>query len=203
MCDVKPFAIEGVRTVLSRSDDLRLAGSVSSLDAAFEFVRGLSPAVTLIDKLMGIVAISDWLRRVADSGSETAAVIWGSAMTESEAMRFLQAGARGVLRSTSEPQTLLLCLRAVIDGQTWLEDRIFTETAVPSPLQLTRREQQVAELVQRGLGNRDIAHTLGIQTGTVKVHVKHILGKAGVKKRYFLVENIKLRSFKKSALGGV
>jgi two-component system nitrate/nitrite response regulator NarL len=193
MCDAKPFAIEGVRAVLSRSDDLRFAGSVSSLEAAFEFVRGLSPAVVLIDELMGIAAISEWLRRVADSGYETAAVIWGSRMSKSEAVRVLQAGARGVLRSTSEPQTLLMCLRAVLVGRTWLEDGIFREETVYPSSHLTRREEQVAELVRQGLRNRDIAYTLGIQIGTVKVHVKHILGKAGVKRRCSLVGNGSVR----------
>jgi DNA-binding NarL/FixJ family response regulator len=41
-------------------------------------------------------------------------------------------------------------------------------------------------LVERGLRNRDIAKQLGIQTGTVKIHLKHIFEKTGVKGRYGL-----------------
>jgi DNA-binding CsgD family transcriptional regulator/tetratricopeptide (TPR) repeat protein len=42
---------------------------------------------------------------------------------------------------------------------------------------LTRREQEVAALVARGLTNRQIAETLVIAEGTAGVHVDHILSK--------------------------
>jgi DNA-binding NarL/FixJ family response regulator len=189
VCDTQPVVIEGVRGLLGRCDDLRFAGSVSSLDAAFELIRGLHPAAVVVDKLMGMPAISEWLRRVTALGAKTAPVVWGSAIAESEALRLLQAGARGVLRRTSEPQTLLMCLRSVTVGQTWLEDGIFGDAeklSSPRHSHLTPREQEVAELVEKGLRNRDIARNLGIQTGTVKIHLKHIFEKTGVRGRYGL-----------------
>jgi two-component system, NarL family, nitrate/nitrite response regulator NarL len=189
VCDTQPVVIEGVRGLLGRCDDLRFAGSVSSLDAAFELIRGLNPAAVVIDKSMGMPAISEWLRRVAAAGAKTAPVVWAGAITESEALRLLQAGARGVLRRTSEPQTLLMCLRSVTVGQTWLEDGIFGDAeklSGPRHSHLTPREQEVAELVEKGLRNRDIARNLGIQTGTVKIHLKHIFEKTGVRGRYGL-----------------
>ena len=41
---------------------------------------------------------------------------------------------------------------------------------VRSDPQLTTREQDVARLVASGLSNKAIAHRLGLQEGTVKVH---------------------------------
>jgi two-component system nitrate/nitrite response regulator NarL len=195
VCDTQPVAIEGVRGLLSRCDDLRFVGAVASLEAAFELTRGLNPAAIVIDKSFGIAAITDWLHRFAASeeGSpKPAAVIWGSGINESEALRFLQAGARGVLRRTSEPETLLTCLRSVTSGNTWLEDGIFADAERPPHQrrsQLTPRETEVAGLVEQGLRNRDIAHNLGIRTGTVKIHLKHIFEKTGVRGRYGLALN--------------
>jgi two-component system nitrate/nitrite response regulator NarL len=196
VCDTQPVAIEGVRGLLGRCDDLRFAGAVASLEAAFELTRGLNPAAIVIDKSFGTAAITDWLHRFAasgeTSGSRAAAVIWGSGINESEALRFLQAGARGVLRRTSEPETLLVCLRSVTSGNTWLEDGIFADSErLPHQRhsQLTPREIEVAGLVEQGLRNRDIAHNLGIQTGTVKIHLKHIFEKTGVRGRYGLALN--------------
>ena len=51
---------------------------------------------------------------------------------------------------------------------------------------LTFREQQVAELVEHGLKNKEIARSLGICPGTVKIHLKHIFEKTGVRGRYGL-----------------
>jgi DNA-binding NarL/FixJ family response regulator len=104
-------------------------------------------------------------------------------------LRFLQAGARGVVRRTSEAEVLVTCLRSVTSGQTWLEDGIFGDMErMPNPRrsQLTPRELEVADLVEKGLRNRDIARNLGIQTGTVKIHLKHIFEKTGVRGRYGL-----------------
>jgi DNA-binding NarL/FixJ family response regulator len=52
--------------------------------------------------------------------------------------------------------------------------------------ELTPREQQVMELVEHGLKNREIARQLGIRPGTVKIHLKHIFEKTGVRGRYGL-----------------
>jgi len=51
---------------------------------------------------------------------------------------------------------------------------------------LTARELQVMELVERGLKNKDIGVELGIRTGTVKIHLKHIFEKTGIRGRYGL-----------------
>jgi two-component system nitrate/nitrite response regulator NarL len=192
VCDTQPVAIEGVRGLLSRCEDLRFAGSVSSLEAAFELMKALSPAAVVVDKSLGTVAIGEWLRRLTASGVNCAPVIWGVGINESEALRLLQAGARGVLRRTSEPELLVTCLRSVASGNTWLEDGIFGDTEKlnnPRRSQLTPREHEVAEQVEKGLRNRDIARNLGIQTGTVKIHLKHIFEKTGVRGRYGLALN--------------
>jgi DNA-binding NarL/FixJ family response regulator len=192
VCDTQPVAVEGVRGLLSRCDDLKFAGTVSSLEAAFELARGLNPAAIVVDKSFGTAAITDWLHRFGASGAKAAPVIWGLGINEAEALRFLQAGARGVLRRTSEPETLVTCLRAVTTGNTWLEDGIFGDTErTPHPRrsQLTPREVEIADLVEKGLRNRDIARNLGIQTGTVKIHLKHIFEKTGVRGRYGLALN--------------
>ena len=48
---------------------------------------------------------------------------------------------------------------------------------------ISRREREVLDLVVQGLTNREIANALFISEATVKVHVRHILGKLGVKTR--------------------
>jgi non-specific serine/threonine protein kinase len=52
---------------------------------------------------------------------------------------------------------------------------------------LTAREQEVAKLVARGLGNRAIAADLVTSEATVEVHVKRILSKLGFDSRTKIV----------------
>lgn len=194
VCDTQPVAIEGVRGLLERSPGLRFLGAVSTLDAAFELARTMAPSAIVIDKALGSQAVTEWLRQLGNSPSAaaTAAVVWGVGITEWEALRLLQDGARGVLRRTSEPETLITCLQVVTSGSSWIEDGIFTDAEKllgPRRSPLTPRELEVALEVQKGLRNRDIAVNLGIRTGTVKIHLKHIFEKTGVHGRYGLALN--------------
>jgi DNA-binding NarL/FixJ family response regulator len=45
---------------------------------------------------------------------------------------------------------------------------------------LTRREQEVLTLIVGGQSNKEIAETLQISLGTVKLHTSHLLAKLGV-----------------------
>ena len=189
ICDSQPVAIEGLRWLLDNSGDLRFAGAVCSLERALELVQALRPAAVIVDTALGLPAVMDFLRQLAIAGGPTVPVVWGAGINEPEALRLLQAGARGILRRTAESDSMLTCLRTVTSGSTWMEDGIFGDASVatqPRRSHLTAREMQVAELVERGLRNRDIARTLGIQTGTVKIHLKHIFEKTGVRGRYGL-----------------
>jgi two-component system nitrate/nitrite response regulator NarL len=189
ICDTEPVAIEGIRSLLITCEDLHLAAADSSLLGAMEIVREHAPAVLILDKSFGIHAIMDCLKRLRGSGCNVAPVIWGVNLTEGEALRMLQAGALGVVRKTATTDALLECLRAVAGGNTWMEEGVLQEPehAVRGTRStLTARELQVVELVEQGMKNRDIAASLGIRPGTVKIHLKHIFEKTGIRGRYGL-----------------
>ena len=57
-------------------------------------------------------------------------------------------------------------------------------TGGPSPSKgLTRREEEILELLGRGLSNRQIGHTLFISDKTASVHVSNLLRKLGASSR--------------------
>jgi DNA-binding NarL/FixJ family response regulator len=192
ICDTQPVTAEGVRTLLTGVADLKFLETTDSLKQAAELVRREDPDVLILDKAFGIQAILDWLnelRQQAGGAPRTGFVIWGVSVTEAEALRFLQAGARGILRKTAGVQAVLACLRTVAQGRSWMEDCVFRDSSRSDRYprsELTAREQQVLELVEQGFKNKEIAQELGIRPGTVKIHLKHIFEKTGVRGRYGL-----------------
>jgi DNA-binding NarL/FixJ family response regulator len=189
VCDTEPVAIEGIRALLDSLQGFRMAAAESSLPEGMDAVRRLQPDLLLVDKAFGIHAVMDWLKNIRQNGAATVAVVWGTALSEAEALRFLQAGAAGVIRKTAPISSLLQCLRTVVSGSTWMESTLFQEkdrTTRNGRTALTARELQVMELVERGMKNKDIALALGIRTGTVKIHLKHIFEKTGIRGRYGL-----------------
>ncbi len=188
VCDTQPLAIEGLRAVIAGTQGLKFAGAMATLAGTLDLVRGINPSVTILDRAFGAGAVVDALERLRCT-SETAVIVWGVGMSNADALRMVQSGAKGVVRKTSDTQKVLDCIRAVSAGETWMEDTILYESersVSSSRSSLTAREHQVAELVEKGLKNKDIAHNLGIQTGTVKIHLKHIFEKTGCRGRYGL-----------------
>jgi two-component system nitrate/nitrite response regulator NarL len=181
------MTIEGLESLLRQTEDLEAVGSSTSLFSGLELVRKQIPSIVVIDKAFGVPAIMDWLANLRSTG--TSAVVWGVSMNEAEALRMMQAGAQGVMRKTADPSTVLSCLRTVATGATWMEDTLLGEgdkTIRRFRSNLTPREHQVVELVEQGLKNKDIALSMGIRPGTVKIHLKHIFEKTGIRGRYGL-----------------
>jgi DNA-binding CsgD family transcriptional regulator len=52
-----------------------------------------------------------------------------------------------------------------------------------TPVRLSRRDVQLALLVSRGRINKEIAFTLGITEGTVKIYMSHLFAKLGLSNR--------------------
>ena len=65
-----------------------------------------------------------------------------------------------------------------------------TRPAVDPDWQLSERETEVLELLQRGLSNKDIGGQLFISPNTVKTHLRSIFDKAGVQSRFELIARI-------------
>jgi DNA-binding NarL/FixJ family response regulator len=211
VCDTQPVTAEGIHTMLDGCRDLQFGRGTDSLGQASEILRQEQPAVFMVDKAFGMQHILEWLSGLRSSGpvdltARSGIVIWGASVSEPEALRFLQAGARGILRKTAGIPSVLACLRTVAAGRSWMEDSVFHESGRGDRYphsELTAREQQVLGLVEQGFKNKEIAIDLGIRPGTVKIHLKHIFEKTGVRGRYGLALNgIRERRLTASAAGG-
>lgn len=192
ICETQPVTAEGLRGLLDASDDLQFAETLDSLEDAHGLLSRSAPNVIVIDKAFGMQSILDWLSATRQRSLATAPVVWGVSVTEAEALRFLQAGARGIVRKSANPSLVLSCLRTVATGRSWMEDTVLKDSVRRDRYprsELTSREQQVLELVEQGCKNKDIANELGIRPGTVKIHLKHIFEKTGVRGRYGLALN--------------
>jgi two-component system, NarL family, nitrate/nitrite response regulator NarL len=189
ICDTEPVVVEGVKTLLHEEGMPRLVADETTVAGGMEAVSLLRPSVVLIDRAFGLQLVIEWSGRIRDSYHETAAIVWGCSFSEVEGLRFVQAGASGVMRKTAPLDLVRTCIRTVAAGGTWLEDALRHEqerSLRKVRSNLTSRELEVMELVEQGFKNKDIAGRLGICTGTVKIHLKHIFEKTGIRGRYGL-----------------
>lgn len=94
--------------------------------------------------------------------------------------RAVDVGIRGYVLQDCSTDELSDAVRCVAEGRRYLSPQVAEQLldsltyAVP-----TARELEVLRLIARGMSNRDIGRHLGIREGTVKTHVKALLGKLG------------------------
>ena len=192
VCETQPVTAEGLRVIINKDGELEFRFAVSSWSEAVLALRSRPPDILMLDKGFGAQAIQSWIEEIRQAAIATAIVVWGNTISESEALRLLQYGVKGIIRKSAPPATVLACLRSVSSGATWMEETLFREDSGRDRYprsELTSREQQVLELVEQGLKNREIARELGIRPGTVKIHLKHIFEKTGVRGRIGLAIN--------------
>lgn len=85
----------------------------------------------------------------------------------------------------SSPRTVLSgALRLILDGGVFVPPAALDAPATKTPsAALTPRQREVAQLLARGLTNKEIASALGIQPLTAKTHVEAILSALDVTNR--------------------
>jgi two-component system nitrate/nitrite response regulator NarL len=192
VCDTQPISAEGLRILLAGAGDLEFLASLNSLENAMQLMTLQRPDIVIVDKGFGMRIVLDWIHDLKLADAAPAVTVWGVSMTEAEALRLLQAGAKGIVRKTAGLDNILSCLRTVASGRSWMEDCVFRDASRPERYprsELTPREHQVLEMVEQGFKNKEIALELGIRPGTVKIHLKHIFEKTGVRGRYGLAIN--------------
>lgn len=171
--------------------DARVAWDLHSLCA--ELARGL-PDVILLN--MGTRNSSELLRATVEVGADARVIALGvSEDDESVIVSCAEAGVSGYhLRSESLDDLRTLILR-VADGESICTPRVSGVLlrrlsalaseghVVGADLTLTAREEQILQMLEMGLSNREIALRLCIAVHTVKNHVHSVLTKLGVRSR--------------------
>ena len=189
-CEAQPIVLEGLARVLEQDGEFEYMGATASLSDALDAVRERQPDVLLVDQSAGLKQIFQFVSDVKSTRARCYPVLWINELAEIDCFRSLQLGARGILKKSASTSVIRTCLRAVSQGEVWIEnslsDRSVSALDRRSAPRLTPREKDIVQHVCGGLKNKEIAETLAITPGTVKVHLMHIFEKTGVKDRFEL-----------------
>jgi two-component system response regulator DesR len=147
-----------------------------------ERVSSDAPDILLLDLTPEVTfgVLSD-IKRVV---RESKLVLWVNAISPELAFQAMGLGVRGILRKTLQADLQVKCLQRVDAGELWVEKAITDSFLTPKRVVLSQREGQLTTLLSQGLKNKEIASTLQISEGTVKVYLSRLFQKVGVKNRF-------------------
>ena len=201
--DDNPIVRSALRGYLEITGEVRVLAEAEDGEEGLDLARRLHPAVTLLDYRM---PIADGLSVLAELAAESAVLVLTSDDAPELIDQMLRGGARGYLvHGDFDPDELLRAVRAVANDRGWLspvaaaaatrtvraiDTQEREEAAAAERLRqerhrfgLTRREQEVLELVATGLPNLAIARRLVVDERTVRNHLNHIYAKLHVTNR--------------------
>jgi len=184
---------------LLQSRGAQVVASVSSGEEGVRRAVELHPDIILLDvKMPGVNGI-ETVERLRAAGIAAPVVMLTMSREDAELGAALRAGAQGYLLKDMEPEELLPALQAVLRGESVVaremvgtlagivRDDAGARPAAPRPAkpfaELTPRELEILQHVADGSSNKMIARALEITDGTVKLHVKAILRKLGMRSR--------------------
>ena len=189
---------KGIEELL-QSRGVQVVASVGSGEEGVRRALELSADLILLDvKMPGMTGI-DTLKQLRASGVSAPVVMLTMSREDADLSAALRAGAKGYLLKDIEPEELVPALEAVLQGDNVVAHELVgtlarlvrgnerPERAAGSAAalfaELTPRELEILKCIADGSSNKMIARALDITDGTVKLHVKAILRKLGMRSR--------------------
>ena len=184
LCSAEPVLVRGLESVLRHVDGFDLLPSCGSIGGLQDQLAGSNPDVLVLDLSREVTfAVLGGLKQLSP---DTAIVLWVSAISTELAFQAMGLGIRGILRKQLPAELQVKCLQKVYAGELWFEKALTDSFLTARRVVLTNRESQLVSLLAQGLKNKEIAASMMVSEGTVKVYLSRLFEKAGVKDRFEL-----------------
>ncbi len=186
---------ESLEWLLESSPEFSCVAACGSAEEAWQVLEKAAPQVVLMDINLPARSGIECTVRLKEM-LPSVQVIMITVYDDSEKVfNALRAGASGYILKRAAPEKILQAIREVHAGGVPMSGEIarkvlgtFREpapaaTPAAEEQNLSRREQEILELLAQGCSNKDIASKLSISVETVTWHLRHIYSKLHVRSR--------------------
>ena len=178
---------DGICAYLETVPEIEVVAQAESGSDAVKLAEKLAPDVVLMDLIMPGMDGVEATWRVRQVSPRSNVVILTSFHEDSNIFPAIKAGALSYVLKSIDPEELAETIKSAAEGEAVLDSKVASRLmheyrddaneAMQAYMQLTNREQEVLELIAKGLSNARIAEQLVISEKTVKSHVSNILSK--------------------------
>lgn len=185
----------GLSDLLEHRGGLSVVAATGDPALVLPMLREHQPSLVVLDLRLGKIDGLGVLRMIRSEGWDVPVVILTMSDSEDDMAAALRAGVRGYLLKDMEPEQIIDAIGRVTRGEMVVAPDMmlkFAQILQSGPkgsamgslvASLTERERQVLEHVAGGQSNKVIAKALDISHNTVKLHVRHIMGKLNLRSR--------------------
>lgn len=184
------LVIEGVRSLLQHENNIEWQGHATSAESCMAFLQHHEPDVILMDINLGKDSGIDLCKTIKKKYPGIHILGLSTFNQQSFIQKLMENGASGYVLKNATKNELLEAIFTVNMGRTYLSSEAFQmlREQENKTIILTRREQEVLELIADGLTNNEIAVKLFVSVTTVDTHRKNLLSKFQAKNIAVLVK---------------
>jgi len=190
--DDHPIVRQGLRRMFEAEADLAVCGEAESEPVAREAIRARKPDIVVVDLSLERGDGIELVRQMHAEIPELRMLVLSMHDETIYAERLLAAGAMGYIMKQAASDQLLIAVRRVLDGRTYVSETVQrsldqragensrSETNDPVS-RLSNREVQILNMIGRGMSSREIAQEFTLSVKTIESHrqtIKHKLGLA-------------------------
>jgi DNA-binding NarL/FixJ family response regulator len=184
---------EGLRQIVSETQDIVVGGEARTGGEAIERVRGGGWNVVVLDLNLPDRPGLDVLAQLRAMAPALPVLILSMQEAPSYAARAMKAGAAGYVSKSNAREHLVAAIRKVARGERFLTPAMAESLALDfmqggGSRVLSDREFEVLCLIAGGKPPREIAASLGVSVKTVATHRARVLEKLGLKNNADLVQ---------------
>ncbi|PWU04003.1 MAG: DNA-binding response regulator [Bacteroidetes bacterium] len=184
---------QALEQIIMMADGYKFLGSFSSAEDALAGIPRLRPNVVLMDINLGGMSGIDCVRELKPTFPDILFMMCTVYEEDEKIFEALAAGANGYILKKTAPGKLLEAIRELQDGGAPMSSQIARKvvtafqgkpsSGIASLDKLSNRENEILELLAKGLLYKEISAQLGIAQETVRKHVYHIYEKLHVNNR--------------------
>lgn len=191
LADDHPLVRTGIRATLAKEPQIQVVGEARNGDEALSLCQSLQPDVLLLDLSMPGRAPLEVIRLIREESKDIKIVVLTAYNNDAYIRGMVRAGAAGYLLKEDASESVIEAVHTVIRGGSWFSQDVLGSLInyAPEPTEgggthnLTPREQQVLQLIARGMDNSRISQELHLAEQTVRNYTSRIYSKIGVNSR--------------------
>lgn len=176
---------QGLRALLALAPDIQVVAEASNGQEVLELVRKNTGATVLLDLDMPVLNGLDTTVALTRQFPGTRILMLTMHAEPALVKRCIQAGAAGYLLKTADQDELLLAIRRVAAGKSYVDQDLNRLSTPDSPdiaklASLTAREREILVLIAQGKSNPEMAEMLFISIKTVDTHRVNLMRKLDI-----------------------
>lgn len=180
---------DGLKALLEKAEDIEVVAEAADGEEAVLRVFETVPDVIVMDLTMPGMSGIEATRRIVETDSGARVLALSMLQDKSCVVESLKAGAKGYLLKNCAAEELLVAIRTLSEGESYLCTKItelviqdYSRSASGDPhslahSELSKRELEVLQLIADGKSTKEIAFAFNVSIKTIDVQRSNIMKK--------------------------